>query len=54
MYGRKMGNMILKELAQMLMNIFKDVAGIGCRTEADTFYVYCQHQFSYDSIMRSS
>ncbi len=52
MYGRKMGNMILKELAQMLMNIFKDVAGIGCRTEADTFYVYCQHQFSYDSIMK--
>ena len=52
MYGRKTGDMILKELAQMLMNIFKDVAGIGCRTEADTFYVYCQHQFNYDGIMK--
>ncbi|MBR4718636.1 MAG: response regulator, partial [Lachnospiraceae bacterium] len=51
MYGRKTGDDVLKGLAAILMSIFKDVAGIGCRAEADTFYVYCQHQFSYDDIM---
>lgn len=51
MYGRKAGDEVLKGLADMLMSIFDDVAGIGCRAEADTFYVYCQHQFSYDMIM---
>ena len=51
MYGRKTGDDVLKQLASMLMNIFEDVAGIGCRAEADMFYVYCQHQFSYDNIM---
>lgn len=51
MYGRKTGDNVLKGLAGVLMNIFEDVAGIGCRAEADMFYVYCQHQFSYDNIM---
>ncbi len=51
MYGRRTGNEVLKGLADMLMNIFEDVAGIGCRAEADSFYVYCQHQYSYEKIM---
>ncbi|MCR5179370.1 MAG: EAL domain-containing protein [Lachnospiraceae bacterium] len=52
MYGRKTGDKVLKGLADILMNIFEDVAGIGCRAEADRYYVYCQHQYSYDNIMQ--
>ena len=51
MYGRKTGDEVLINLAGVLMDIFGRIAGIGCRSDADTFYVYCQHQFSYDSIM---
>ena len=48
MYGRRTGDEVLKKLAQILTDIFGNIAGIGCRAEADTFYVYCQHQFSYE------
>ena len=51
MYGRRTGDEVLKKLAQILTDIFGNIAGIGCRAEADTFYVYCQHQFSYDHRM---
>ncbi len=53
MYGRSTGDKVLKDFADLLMSIFGQVAGIGCRSEADTFYVYCQHQFSYDNIMKA-
>ncbi|MBQ7588574.1 MAG: EAL domain-containing protein [Lachnospiraceae bacterium] len=51
MYGRKTGDEVLINLAGVLTDIFGRIAGIGCHSDADTFYVYCQHQFSYDSIM---
>jgi EAL domain-containing protein (putative c-di-GMP-specific phosphodiesterase class I) len=53
MYGRRTGDQVLKKLADILTDIFGNIAGIGCRAEADTFYVYCQHQFSYDHIMNT-
>jgi diguanylate cyclase (GGDEF)-like protein len=51
MYGRRVGDDVLKGLAGVLSGIFEEIAGIGCRAEADTFYVYCQHQYSYNDIM---
>ena len=53
MYGRSVGDQVLKGLADILTEIFAGIAGIGCRVEADTFYVYCQHQFSYTDIMNA-
>jgi diguanylate cyclase (GGDEF)-like protein len=53
MYGRSVGDDVLKGLADVLTGIFEEIAGIGCRAEADTFYVYCQHQFSYVDIMNT-
>lgn len=53
MYGRRVGDEVLKGLAGVLAGIFEEIAGIGCRAEADTFYVYCQHQYSYNDIMNA-
>ncbi len=53
MYGRSVGDDVLKALADVLSGIFDEIAGIGCRAEADSFYVYCQHQFSYVDIMNT-
>ena len=53
MYGRRAGDEVLKGLAGVLAGIFDEIAGIGCRAEADSFYVYCQHQFSYVDIMNA-
>ena len=42
-YGRKVGDHVLKKLAEVMMETFEDSHSIGCRLEADTFYVYSAH-----------
>ena len=42
-YGRKVGDHVLKKLAEVMMETFEDSHSIGCRLEADTFYVYSVH-----------
>ncbi len=51
MYGRNTGNKVLKDIAGMLIDIFNNEGGIGCRVDADMFYVYCRHRQSYDDII---
>lgn len=47
MYGRQTGNEVLKLVADKLNEILDDNILIACRTEADTFYVYCDHIDDY-------
>ena len=47
MYGRNTGDSILMRVAEALEEVLRPNAIISCRTEADTFYVYCAHIEDY-------
>ncbi|MBR6258415.1 MAG: EAL domain-containing protein [Lachnospiraceae bacterium] len=50
MFGRDMGDEILRKLADTLGQIFGDGRCIGCRPDADYFYLYVDHRDSYDGV----
>ncbi len=50
MFGRDMGDEILKKIANALMQIFGSGMYIGCRPDADYFYLYVDHRDSYDGL----
>ena len=50
LYGRKAGDQVLKMIAGILFGVLRTSEGIGCRSEADTFYIYCDHQDSYEEM----
>ena len=51
MYGRKTGDSVLVRVAGTLEEVLKDKAIISCRTEADTFYVFCEHIDDYTPLI---
>ncbi|MBR3524510.1 MAG: EAL domain-containing protein [Lachnospiraceae bacterium] len=48
MFGRETGDEVLKKLAGMLLRVFGNGTCIGCRPDADYFYLYVDHRDSYD------
>ena len=50
MFGRDMGDEVLKKLANTLTQIFGNGLYIGCRPDADYFYLYVSHRDSYDGL----
>ena len=51
LYGRDFGDSALKLLARAIKDFLSTTDGIGCRQEADAFYVYCLHRDSYDDVL---
>lgn len=51
MYGRTVGNTVLMRVADALTEVLQDNMVIACRTEADTFYVYCDHIEDYSPLI---
>lgn len=51
LYGRSFGDRVLKVMADTLRDFFAKAGGIGCRSEADTFYLYCAHQEDYSKLL---
>ena len=51
MYGRKAGDSVLVRVAGTLQEVLKEKAIISCRTEADTFYVFCEHIDDYTPLI---
>ena len=51
MYGRKTGDAVLVRVANTLEEVLKGKAIISCRTEADTFYVFCEHIDDYTPLI---
>ncbi len=51
LYGRKEGNNILIQIGSLLREMFKDKPGISCRTEADNFIVYCDHETNHKLVL---
>ena len=50
--GRKEGDRILALIGRLICEVLLTVNGIACRAEADTFYVYCEHQEGYDRLLQ--
>ena len=50
-YGKSYGDEVLKRVAESLLEIVKDTGGIVCRSEADTFLIYCPHCGDYDAML---
>ena len=50
MYGREMGDEILKKVADTLMHSFGTDDCIGCRPDADYFYLYTDHRNDYEGL----
>ena len=51
MYGRKTGDSVLVRVANTLEEVLKKKEIISCRTEADTFYVLCEHIDDYTPLI---
>ncbi len=45
--GRSFGDDILNAIANGIRAAFKNVGGIACRNQGDSFYIYCQHTDNY-------
>ena len=44
MHGRTLGDQVLRHVADAIRLELEDTVGVGCRCEADTFYIYCAHR----------
>lgn len=42
-YGRAEGDKVLIQIAGLIQDILKNIHGIACRADADTFYIYSNH-----------
>ena len=52
-YGRAYGDEILRKIAEKTLEIVEKNGGIVCRSEADTFLIYCPHCTEYDWILET-
>ena len=51
LYGREFGDRALILLGRAIRDFLSTTDGIGCRQEADAFFVYCLHRDSYDEVL---
>ena len=50
MYGREVGNEVLRETGAQLMDLFRDGICIAGRIDADCFYLYVDHRKDYSGV----
>ena len=48
LYGRTFGNTVLQTIAGDILQLASEAGGIGCRYNADGFYLYMAHHWNYD------
>ncbi len=53
LYGRNCGDRVLKVIADGVTDVARACGGVACRTNADCFYMYFEHQEEYDFLMRT-
>ncbi len=51
MNGRLSGDAVLRRLAQAIRRELEGSIGIGCRSNGDTFFVYCEHREDHDQML---
>ena len=50
-YGKNYGDMVLKRIGEKAREIVEEDGGIACRSEADTFLIYCPHRTDYEALL---
>lgn len=50
-FGRAYGDRVLRQISEQVLDWVSDSGGIACRSEADTFFIYCPHQSDYSAIL---
>ena len=50
-YGKDCGDDLLRRIGEKVSEIEQDTGGIACRSEADTFLIYCPHRTDYDLLL---
>ena len=50
-YGKQYGDSILSRIGKRVRQISREIGGVCCRRDADTFYIYCPHLEDYDDIL---
>ena len=53
-YGKQYGDSVLARIGKRVRQISREVGGVGCRREADTFFIYCPHRDDYGSILEKA
>ena len=51
LYGREFGDRALTLLGHAIKDFLSTTDGIGCRQDADSFFVYCLHRDNYDEVL---
>ncbi|MBR6089752.1 MAG: response regulator, partial [Anaerolineaceae bacterium] len=50
-FGKSYGDKVLQQIAEQALDLVRTTGGIVCRSEADTFFIYCPHQPDYGKIL---
>ena len=53
-YGKQYADSVLARIGKRVRQISREVGGVGCRREADTFFIYCPHRDDYGSILEKA
>lgn len=51
-YGKQYGDVILRRLGDQIRQFAREVGGVGCRSAADIFYIYCPHREEYEGLLQ--
>ena len=52
-YGKSRGDEVLRHVAEKAKEVVRTTGGIACRSEADTFLIYCPHRSDYSDILEA-
>lgn len=53
LYGRNFGDMVLKSMAEGVRTVARAYGGVACRHNADSFYLYIEHQKDYEYLKKT-
>ena len=53
LYGRVFGDTVLKSMAEGVRTVARAYGGVGCRHNADSFYLYIEHQKDYEYLKKT-
>ncbi len=53
LYGRRFGDKVLCAIADGARSVARACGGVACRSGADSFYLYIEHQTDYDFLQKS-
>ena len=50
-YGKAYGDSVLRRIGEAIRRLAREIGGVGCRRDADTFFIYCPHRGDYQALL---